>query len=144
MIIKAEVARLKQTAGWEYLVRFLFGGIVTAITGLIAKEFGPVVGGLFLAFPGIFPSSVTLVERHERNKKREKGLHGERRGRTAAAVIAAAAVAGSVGLLAFAALAWYGFPRIGEWNTLIAAMVGWVALSLAVWFIRFRLAASGK
>lgn len=63
---------------WEYLERFLFGGIVTVITGLIAQEFGVVVVGLFLAFPGIFPASATLVERHERKKKREQGLRGDR------------------------------------------------------------------
>lgn len=139
MIVKAQFSRLRQTAWWEYAVRFLFGGIVTAITGLIAKEFGAVVGGLFLAFPGIFPASVTLVERHERNKKRQKGLHGERRGRAASALVAAGAVAGSIGLLAFATLAWWGFPRFGEWQTLAAALAGWVVLSLAAWFIRFRL-----
>ena len=139
MIIKAQFSRLRQTAWWEYAVRFLFGGIVTAITGLIAKEFGAVVGGLFLAFPGIFPASVTLVERHERNKKRQKGLHGERGGRAVAALVAAGAVAGSIGLIAFAAVAWYGFPRVGEAQTLAAALAGWAVLSLAAWFIRFRL-----
>lgn len=139
MIIKAQFARLKQTAWWEYLVRFAFGGIVTAITGLIAKEFGVIVGGLFLAFPGIFPASVTLVERHERNKKRKKGMRGERRGRTVSAVVAAGAVSGSIGLLAFAAIGWYGFTRFTEWQALIAALAGWLALALAAWFIRFRL-----
>lgn len=139
MIIRAQFSRLRQTAWWEYAVRFLFGGIVTAITGLIAKEFGAVVGGLFLAFPGVFPASVTLVERHERNKKRQNGLHGERRGRAVAALVAAGAVAGSIGLIAFAAVAWYGFPRVGEGQTLAAALADWVVLSLAAWFIRFRL-----
>ena len=125
MIIKARFSRLTQAAWWEYAVRFLFGGVVTAITGLIAKEFGPVVGGLFLAFPGIFPASVTLVERHERNKKRQKGSHGERRGRAASALVAA--------------VAWYALPRLGEWQALAAASAGWVVLSFAAWFIRFRL-----
>ena len=74
MIIKAKLSRLGQTKWWEWLVRFAFGGVVTAIAGVIAKEFGPVVGGLFLAFPGIFPAGVTLVERHEKEKKTEAGL----------------------------------------------------------------------
>ena len=139
MIIKARFSRLTQTAWWEYAVRFLFGGVVTAITGLIAKEFGPVVGGLFLAFPGIFPASVTLVERHERNKKRQKGLNGERRGRAASALVATGAVAGSIGLIAFAAIAWYALPRVAEWQALAAALAGWVALSLVAWFIRLRI-----
>jgi hypothetical protein len=30
--------------------------------GLLAKKFGSTVGGLFLAFPAIFPASATLIE----------------------------------------------------------------------------------
>jgi hypothetical protein len=36
---------------------------MTAIPGWIASKYGPVVGGLFLAFPAIFPASATLVEK---------------------------------------------------------------------------------
>ena len=51
---------------WKaYGLRFAFGGLITAITGLIAHNFGPVVGGLFLAFPAILPASVTLIEDHD-------------------------------------------------------------------------------
>ncbi len=139
MVIKAQPARLRQTEWWEYLVRFAFGGIVTVATGLIAKEFGAVVGGLFLAFPGIFPAGVTLVERHERNKKHEKGMHGERRGRMVSAVVAAGAVTGSIGLLPFAASAWQALPRLAEWQALVAALAAWAASALLAWFIRFRL-----
>ena len=32
------------------VTRFLLGGAVTVITGLIARQYGPVVGGLFLAW----------------------------------------------------------------------------------------------
>ena len=55
MIIKAQFSRLRQTSAWEWLVRFLFGGVVTAITGVVAKEFGPVVGGLSSPSPGSSP-----------------------------------------------------------------------------------------
>src|SRR5437016_6724706 len=130
MIIKAEPARLRRTEWWEGVLRFAFGGIVTVLTGLIAKEFGAVVGGLFLAFPGIFPAGITLVERHERSKGR---------GRKVSAVVAAGAVAGSIGLAAFGALAWCALPRLAEWQALLAAMIAWLAVSLLAWFIRFRL-----
>ena len=46
---------LKQTKPTEYVSRFVFGGLVTVLAGLVADHFGPVIGGLFLAFPGIFP-----------------------------------------------------------------------------------------
>jgi hypothetical protein len=60
----------------EYAVRFFFGGLITAATGLIARNFRAVIGGLFLAFPAIPPASATLLEKHEREKKDHLGLHG--------------------------------------------------------------------
>jgi uncharacterized protein DUF3147 len=138
MIVKAKFSRLRQTKGWEWLVRFVFGGVVTAITGLIAKELGPVVGGLFLAFPGIFPAGVTLVERHEKEKKQKHGHLGVPRGRKVSAVLAAGAVAGCVGLVAFALAVWRLAPRHATWQWLLAAGVAWVAISLLAWLARFR------
>jgi hypothetical protein len=49
------------------------------------------VGGLFLAFPAIFPASATLVEKHEAENKKRRGLSGMVRGREAAALDAAGA-----------------------------------------------------
>jgi hypothetical protein len=46
-----------------------FGGAVTVAAGLIANKWGPGVGGLFLAFPAIFPGSATLVEKHKKQKR---------------------------------------------------------------------------
>jgi hypothetical protein len=43
---------------------------MTAAADIVAKEFGPTVGGLLLAFPAIFPAGATLVDKHE--KKRRK------------------------------------------------------------------------
>lgn len=102
-MIDIDPSVLKQTQWHEYAVRFLIGGAITVIAGLIAKRFGPAVGGLFLAFPAIFPASITLVAKHEEEKKAKAGLHGHRRGLEAAAVNAAGATLGSIGLLAFAA-----------------------------------------
>ena len=56
------------------------------------------------AFPAIFPASATLVEKHEREKKEKAGLKRARRGKEAAALEAAGAVVGSLGLVAFAAV----------------------------------------
>jgi len=102
-MIEIDASGLKQTQLREYVLRFVVGGAITVIAGLIAKWFGPGVGGLFLAFPAIFPASVTLVAKHEEEKKAKEGMHGRRRGVAAAAVNAAGATLGSLGLLAFAA-----------------------------------------
>lgn len=138
MIVKARLSRLRRTKGWEYALRFAFGGVVTVATGLVAKEFGPVVGGLFLAFPGIFPAGVTLVERHEREKKRRLDLPGTRRGRRVAGIVSAGAVPGAIGLLAFALVAWALLPRVpGAW-ALASATGAWIAVSIVAWALRFR------
>src|SRR5258708_39932185 len=84
MKVHADFSALRRTKWYEYAIRFLFGGIVTAITGMIAKKFGPQVGGLFLAFPAIFPATATLLEKHEKQKKERKGLNGTKRGRLVA------------------------------------------------------------
>ena len=73
MLIKVNLGALRKTKGSEYLVRFMLGGAVTVLTGLIASHYGPAIGGFFLAFPAIFPASATLVERHERDKKHAGG-----------------------------------------------------------------------
>lgn len=71
MIATIDLSDLRRTQPHEYAVRFLFGGLITMVAGLIAHHFGPSAGGLFLAFPAIFPASATLVERHEIEKKRK-------------------------------------------------------------------------
>jgi hypothetical protein len=106
MIVQFKPSALRQTRWYEYLVRFVLGGAMTVIAGLIAARFGPVVGGLFLAFPAIFPASATLIEKHVRERKEKKGLPGARRGKEAAALDAAGAALGSFGLAAFALVIW--------------------------------------
>jgi hypothetical protein len=86
MRIKISLASLKGIKWHEFLTRFLLGGSVTVATGLIAAHFGPVIGGLFLAFPAILPAGATLIEKHERDKKRAAGIPHTIRGRLAAAL----------------------------------------------------------
>jgi uncharacterized protein DUF3147 len=119
----------------QYAVRFALGGLVTMATGLIAQQFGPVVGGLFLAFPAIFPASATLIAKREQQKKARKGLHGTIRGRRAAALDAAGAALGAIGLMCFAALAWIGLPRVSAIASLGVATAGWLAISLLLWWL---------
>jgi hypothetical protein len=53
MRIQVDLSTLGQTKWHDYAVRFLFGGLITVIAGIIAKKFGPGIGGLFLAFPAM-------------------------------------------------------------------------------------------
>jgi hypothetical protein len=108
---------------------------MTILAGLIAKLFGPIAGGLFLAFPAIFPASATLVEKHERRRKEKVGLRGTQRGRDAAALDAAGATVGSFGLAAFGGVIWLVVPT----NVPVAffgATAAWALVAAAAWWIR--------
>jgi uncharacterized membrane protein (GlpM family) len=138
MQIKVDPSVIGQTRWYEYAVRFLFGGLITAVAGIIAKQFGPVIGGMFLAFPAIFPASATLIEKHEKQKKEEKGLRGTRRGREAASVDAAGSMMGSVGLVAFALIVWQFAPRYSTFMVLTGATVAWLIVAVLIWQLRKR------
>jgi len=138
MLIKVNPSALKQTKWHEYVVRFVFGGLITAAAGIIAKKFGPEVGGLFLAFPAIFPATATLIEKHETEKKQKKGLKGTVRGRNAASVDATGSAMGSVGLFVFAVIVLHFIAGHNLWLVLAGAMLGWLAVSVLTWLIRKR------
>jgi hypothetical protein len=121
MIIRFNAAALRQTQCYEYFVRFALGGAMTVIAGLIAARFGPVIGGLFLAFPAIFPASATLIEKHVRERKEKAGLRGARRGKEAAALDAVGAALGSFGLAAFGLVIWLIIASSPAWALLLAA-----------------------
>lgn len=138
MIVTFNTSTLRETRWYEYALRFLFGGFITAAAGVIAKEFGPTVGGLFLAFPAIFPASATLIEKHEREKKQQKGMNGKQRGRDAAALEAAGAALGSLALFLFAVLVWSVLPHYNSAFVLTAATAVWAFASIGLWFVRRR------
>jgi uncharacterized protein DUF3147 len=136
MNVTVDPSALGKTKWYEYAVRFVFGGIVTVLAGLIAKNFGPGVGGLFLAFPAIFPASATLIEKHEKQKKERAGMSGTQRARNAAGVDAAGAAIGTIGLLCFAVLVWQLITTYQTWIVLTAATFAWLIVSVLIWHLR--------
>jgi hypothetical protein len=129
---------LKEGRWYEYLVRFALGGSATVFTGLISSRYGAAVGGVFLALPAIFCASVTLIEKHEIRRKREAGLDGRRRGEEAAALDAAGAALGALGMLAFAIV----FSLTVENSVpaaFICASLAWLVVSVATWCARRKL-----
>ena len=139
MIVKVNWSALRQTRWYEYAIRFLFGGAATAITGLIAKKFGPEIGGLFLAFPAIMPAAVTLAEKHEIQRKHEKGMHGTRRGRMVGGVDSAGTAMGTLGLMVFAVVGWSLLPRWSAGIVIATATALWFLTAVSVWWIRKRI-----
>lgn len=136
MTIQIDPSGLKQTKWHEYVLRFIAGGTITVLAGMIARKWGPGIGGLFLAFPAIFPASATLIEKHEREKKKNKGLRGEDRGTDAAALDALGAAMGSFGLVAFAWICWRLIPTYPAPLVLAGAALAWLLVSCSIWAIR--------
>ena len=136
MRIGLDVSAMQHFRWRDYAVRFVFGGIVTALTGLIARRYGPGVAGLFLAFPAIFPAGATLIEKQQREKKRRAGLDGTSRGRVAAGIDAVGAAMGTLGLIAFAILIWRFLPSHSSPAILTIAGLAWLAISVMAWRIR--------
>jgi hypothetical protein len=129
---------LREGRWYEYLIRFALGGAATVLTGVISSHYGAVIGGLFLALPAIFCASATLIEKHEIRRKREAGFDGRRRGQQAAALDAAGAALGALGLLAFASVFWLVVD-----SSIIAAFVGaslaWLIVSVTAWYVRRKM-----
>ena len=139
MRVKIDTSGLKATNWHQVLLRFVFGGLVTAAAGLIAKIYGPAVGGLFLSFPAIFPATATLIEKHERERKQEAGVHGTIRARKAVAIDAAGASIGAIGLLAFAFVVQKLIVSHRPSLVIVAATTAWMLVSYLLWIIRKRL-----
>lgn len=134
-MISIKLSALKESKPHEYLVRFLFGGACTVLAGLIAKKFGPGVGGLFLAFPAIFPAGASLIESHEKERKREAGMEGTRRGREAASLDAAGASLGAAALIVFAAVVWLCVEAHSAVWVIAGATALWLLASGGLWLV---------
>jgi hypothetical protein len=92
---------------------------------MIARKFGPLMGGLFLAFPAIFPAGATLIKKHEKEKKDRAG--------DAAALDAEGAAMGSIGLLVFACILWKFLPEHATWLALTLGTIAWITVAMAIW-----------
>ena len=119
-------------------MRFVFGGASTVFAALIAKRFGPVIGGLFLAFPAIFPAGATLIVTREKERLAKIGADGAIRGRLAASIDAQGAVIGCAGLMAFGLILWKYLPRQNAALVVMAAGAAWFLVSWLIWAIPYR------
>lgn len=139
MKIQVEPAAIIKTRWYEYAVRFLFGGVITVGAGIIAKKYGPDIGGLFLAFPAIFPAGATLIEKHEKEKKEDVGMHGAQRAAQAVSADAAGASIGTIGLSIFGLSVWKSMATYPVWLVLAGATAAWWASSFLLWELRKRM-----
>lgn len=138
MLVKLKASALKQGKWYEYVLRFVLGGAMTVVAGLIAEKFGPEIGGLFLAFPAIFCASATIIEKHERERKERKRLQGRERGRNAAALDAAGAGWAGLALASFAAVMWMTATWGAAASLSIASLI-WLLAAAGLWLMRRKM-----
>lgn len=139
MIVHARFSAIKGIRLHEWIIRFVFGGAICVAAGLIADKYGPAVGGLFLAFPAIFPAGASLVEAHEKIHKRRVGADGTNRGRFIAGIDALGAALGCVGLAAFAVVFWIWLPRSPMAMVFALAILVWLTVAVGAWLLWRRL-----
>ena len=141
--IRFSPSSLKEGRWYEYVIRFALGGAATVFTGLVSSRYGASVGGLFLALPAIFCASATLIEKHEIRRKREARLEGRRRGQMAAALDAAGAALGALGMVAFAVVFWMTV-RSSIASAFIGASLAWLFVAVAAWYVRHQMRSAKK
>jgi uncharacterized protein DUF3147 len=134
MKIHIDTEGLKDMKWYEYALRFFFGGAMTVAAGIVATQVGPTVGGLFLAFPAIFPAGATLIDKHEKEKKVRAGLQPGYRGKYAVALDAAGATMGAMALVIFAVLVLKFLPTdTSSYVVLTLSALAWFCASVGIW-----------
>ena len=128
--VQAQPERVGRTSWKEYGVRFVFGGVITAVVGIVGTMFGPSIAGLFLAFPAILPASLTLIENHD--------------GKSAAGNDALGAAAGAAGLLLFGLVVWLVALHAPAALVLAGAFALWFVAGVGVWWFFRRLHLTGE
>jgi hypothetical protein len=131
--VSFDLKALSHVRAYELVLRFAVGGLVTVATGLIVDYAGPVIGGLFLAFPAILPASLTLVEHHELERQGSRSADARLRARRAAGRDAAGACLGGLGLACFGLVVWRELPALGPGRVLPLAAGGWLTCSVLLW-----------
>ncbi|SDJ03626.1 Protein of unknown function [Nonomuraea jiangxiensis] len=118
--IRLRPSKLRDTPVRGLAARFAFGALVSVIAGLVGQHWGPVAGGVFLAFPAILAATLTLIEEEEHQ-------------RGPAAQDARGAVLGATGMIAFAACVWLLAVRLPAPLVLGLATVIWAVIAGALY-----------
>jgi hypothetical protein len=112
-------SKLREVEARDLGVRFAFGAAISAAAALVGTRFGPLAGGVFLAFPAILPAALTLIAKKESTRAARHDCRG--------------AVAGVIGLAAFAVTIRLLWERPGL--ALPAASVAWTIVALTGYLV---------
>jgi nicotinamide-nucleotide amidase len=115
---RIDFEKLRSAKPRDYMIRFAFGALISLIAGILTLGAGPLVGGLFLAFPAILPATLTLLEKKDGLAQAIADVRG--------------AVIGSVGMVGFAIVAMALLVQSPA-AALASALITWAAVSVAVY-----------
>ena len=122
---KLRLSRLKEIRLRDYLIRFLFGGIVSIAAALIGQMTTTRVGGIFTAFPAILLASLTLINQKD--------------GKQASAMDAQGAVLGAVSLVVAAILLSITLGIMAGVFSLLLSLGVWLVCSIGLYFLSVKL-----
>jgi uncharacterized membrane protein (GlpM family) len=119
--IEVKPAELTRPKASDWLVRFAFGAGVSGLAGVVAALAGPLIGGIFLAFPAILLASLTLIAEEDGVRQARDDARG--------------ATLGTAGLLVFALVLVATATRWPLWAALTAAAAAWTIVSLGLYAV---------
>jgi len=127
LLIRSVSGTKTQNKPGHLVVRSLFGGIVIMLTVLIAKAGGPLLGGIFAAFPSMFITTLTITYK-------VNGIEFSR------AMTKSLLVTGMITLAVFAvALRYMLVPAGLYYGTLLAVIISGISAYLTLKYILPRL-----
>lgn len=120
-----DLSRLRKIQPRAYLIRFLFGGVISVIALLIGHWTTQPFGGVFTAFPAILLASLTLI--------------GKDDGKEQAAEDAEGGVLGAVAFVCAAIFITLTITHIAGIVSLLAALLLWALIAISLYLLCIRL-----
>jgi hypothetical protein len=105
----------------DLLVRFGFGAATSVVAACVSLLFGPLTGGVLLAFPAILAASLTLIADEESARLAREDGRG--------------AVVGAVALGAFATAGAVAFTKLASVLVLLVALAVWIAVAVGGYWL---------
>ena len=121
---KLKLSQLRGIRLRDYLIRFLFGGIISVIAALIGQWTTGRIGGIFTAFPAILLASLTLINQED--------------GKQACIMDAQGAVLGAVALVVASIVISMTLGAMVGALALLLGLGAWVVCSVGLYFLSVK------
>src|SRR5262245_50982233 len=122
---KLNFSELRGIRPKDYIIRFLFGGVVSVIASLISQLTTGQIGGIFTAFPAILLASLTLINEEE--------------GKRAAIMDAQGAVLGAVAFVLAAIFLSVTLEEMVGTLALLSGLGVWLICSIGFYYLSVKL-----